>query len=296
MTYNDKMVGLYREFVKNRHLIWKYRREGLSAPWTDDPILNSYKFTNCFRVLDYGSQFVTRNLLTEDPVDSLARCVFYRITNLPATWDMLWDELGGEYPRSEDFLYRSELLYNIIHDYRQAGNTVFSGAYIIIPAPGTQGDKVWDALALTRHFLENHADDFLKADTQKDRYEILRRTPGLGKFLSMQILTDWGYGQAENRENQFVIAGPGAVRGAANVNAEISAERVIWDMAVDWAVDPVVNVDGYHLSLMDVQNTFCEFGKYVRYLGITRPRGLPYRPQHSGQEPLVLPTWMEKKR
>lgn len=291
MSYDAEMLDVYRKFVVNRHLIWKYRQEGLPAPWSDDPILMARKFTNDFRVLDHGSQFLMKRLMTDDPWDYLARCVFYRITNLPETWDMLQDELG-EYPRAHHFVYESDFLYEAIHHYRSAGNKVFSGAYIIVPAPGTKGDKARDAIALTKGFIENHAADFFNAETQEDRFKALRQTPGLGKFLSMQILTDWGYGLDENRENEFVIAGPGARRGAAHLNAELSAERVIWELAVEWASDPVVEVNGHSLGLMNVQNTLCEFSKYVRYMSMNHPR--PYTPAHPGPQPKPrLPKWME---
>lgn len=293
MGYDEEMLDVYRKFVVNRHLIWKFRQEGLPAPWSDDPILMARKFTNMFRVLDHGSQFLMRRLMTDDPLDYLARCVFYRITNLPETWDVLQDELG-EYPRAHHFTHESDLLYEAIHQYRSVGNKVFSGAYIIVPAPGTKGDKVRDAIALTKGFIENHAADFFNAETQEDRFKALRQTNGLGKFLSMQILTDWGYGLDENKENEFVIAGPGARRGAAHLNAELSAERVIWELAVEWEGDPVVEMNGHSLGLMNVQNTLCEFSKYVRYMSAHHPH--PYVPAHPGSQPKpVLPKWMEAR-
>ena len=56
--YDDKMVELYQHMVRERHQIWLARQHGASYPWTEDPVLANRKFTNMFRVLDPGSQFV----------------------------------------------------------------------------------------------------------------------------------------------------------------------------------------------------------------------------------------------
>lgn len=67
----------YLEFVHERHNVWERRRAGDPQPWTSDPVLAGNKFTNVFRVLDYGSQFLLKELL--DPSlpsrDILARCL-----------------------------------------------------------------------------------------------------------------------------------------------------------------------------------------------------------------------------
>lgn len=291
--YDFDMLRVYKDFVEDRHLIWKKRQRGEAQPWTDDPILARQKFTNCFRVLDHGSQFLVKRLITDDPLDYIARCVFYRITNLPETWDVLRDELG-RYPVANDFLHNPEALFQVMSEYRAAGNQVFSGAYIIVPAPGTAGDKVRDAIYLTQYFIDHPSEEFLKAETQQERFLAIQATPGLGKFLSMQILTDWGYGQDVNRENEFIVAGPGAVRGAKPLNPDLPAEMVIWDLATMWEGHPEVSVNGHPLGLMNVQNTLCEFSKYVRYRDKPPAKFRPYAPTHPGpQEEPTLPVWME---
>jgi hypothetical protein len=40
------------KFMKARHAIFLARREGANPPWTRDPILQTYKFTNVYRELD----------------------------------------------------------------------------------------------------------------------------------------------------------------------------------------------------------------------------------------------------
>lgn len=282
------MQELYVQFVKERHRIWERRQAGLPQPWTEDPILAKLKFTNMFRVLDPGSQFVLTDLYEGDPVDFLARCFMYRITNLPATWHEIRDELG-HYPRVNEF---DERLVRILKARRKAKRQVFSGAYIIIPEPNTKNDKIEGVVKLTRMFIREGLAPFLAASTQEQRFKILRSIPGIGRFLAMQILTDWGYGQVVNRENEFIVGGPGAVRGAMHVDPNHKTGTVIRNLRDQWLDESHPRLAGHPLSLMDVQNTLCEFSKYVREMN--RPRKVSsYAPAHPGPQPKpMLPVWM----
>jgi hypothetical protein len=247
------------------------------------------KMTNMFRVLDPGSQFVFE-LDGNDPVTVIARLVFYRITNLPSTWYALRTRLG-RYPVTTDFTRDSDVMLGFLNTYRNLGNRVFSGAYIIIPEPGTTNDKIEGAVRLTQRFIVEKAEAFLDATTQDERFAVLLSTPGLGKFLSMQILTDWGYLQPEEPDLSFIVAGPGARRGATLLDSAKKPEDVIHDIAFDWIDHPSVSLVGRALTPMDVQNTFCEFSKYAREIAVPRKK-TAYRPAHTGIHPIpVLPQW-----
>ena len=289
MTYDEDNLSFYISCVTERHKIWQRRQNNEPGPWTTNPVMANRKFTNMFRVLDPGSQFVFE-LDTEDPMDVITRLVFYRLTNRPETWDALrerWDR----YPLAADFSDDSDALLKDLMAYRDAGNQVFSGAYIIIPEPGTTNDKVEGAVSVTRRFVLEKAEEFLKAQTEDERFAVLRSTPGLGPFLSMQILADWGYLQAEEPDLSFVVAGPGARRGAKALNPDMSAEDVIYDAATAWMVSDEPLLEGRPLTPMDVQNTFCEFGKYLKEMEDLK-KTTPYKPAHPGAQPKpVLPQW-----
>jgi hypothetical protein len=287
---NEEMLALYRVMVLERHQIWLARQNNEPQPWTADPVLANLKMTNMFRVLDPGSQFVF-DLDDKDPVDVIARLVFYRITNLPSTWYAMRSSLG-RFPVAADFLNGGDRMAAFLDLYRNLGNRIFSGAYIIIPNPGVTGsDKMIDAIALVKFFLEEKAETFLNAATQDERYHVLRSTKGLGRFLSMQILTDWNYLLEEEPDLSFVVAGPGAVRGAALLDLSKKPEDVIYDLTVDWIDDPIVTLEGRSLTVMDVQNSLCEFSKYAREIVAPRKK-TKYKPSHPGAQPVpILPQW-----
>jgi hypothetical protein len=289
MTEDPKMMDLYRGMVEERHKIWSARQNDEPQPWTADPVLANRKFTNMFRVLDPGSQFVF-DLADPDPVTTIARLVFYRMTNLPATWYML-RAAHGRYPTADDFIRQNAVLFQTLAAHRDAGNRIFSGAYIIVPEPGTAGDKAGGALRVARTFVTEKAEAFIGAESQDERFAVLRSTPGLGKFLSMQILTDWTYLQPEEPDLSFIVAGPGAIRGAALLHSNMKSEDVIYDLAFDWMDHPLVRLGDRALTPMDVQNTLCEFSKYAREI-VTPRKKTAYRPSHPGAQPApVLPAW-----
>lgn len=284
----------YLEFVHERHNVWERRRAGDPQPWTYDPVLAGNKFTNVFRVLDYGSQFLVKELLDPDlsPRDILARCFLYRYTNLPATWTW-WREQLGRYPVADDL---GERLCDLFAQRLASGALSYSAAYIIHPmnTVGT-GPKFNLIVKVARGMFGPGSalmEDFLAAETQAERYEILKAPRGVGAFMAMQILTDWGYSTqcGVDREDEFVVAGPGAIRGANALGAGSKPlERIHWAYRVlrDEPDTPALP-GGREPSLMDVQNTFCEFSKYVRHKA-KAPRTQPYSPEHSGTGTIVLP-------
>lgn len=298
---SSSAYGMYRSFVHYRHLIWEARQKGFEPPWSPpaNVVLNSKKFTNVFRVLDPGSQYVVQMLQEPGllPRDALARAILYRFTNRPETWDHL-EKVYGRWPLATDM--NDELIH---HLHETPGGKIFSGAYIIMPTPGKVGDKVAGAVALARLLThpespENVVDRVVGAATPAAAYEALRSHYGMGDFMSMQILTDWGYYSPTHDENAFVIAGPGSRRGVAHLfdtGAKVSTEDVIRWVRDRWWEDlacPTVPLPGSLVrapSLMDIQNTFCEYSKYVRYLtkDYTNP-STPYRPAHPGRQPVPL--------
>lgn len=287
----DVDAGLaFFNFVSERHRIWERRQAGAPQPWTDDPILASHKFTNVFRVLDPGSQFIFELAgYDDDPVDVLARLVLYRHTNLPDAWRAYAAETGG-YPTLREL---DDVLV-FWKDYRARGGQLFSGAYMVYPQSSTPGtDKIESVVELTKNLAKNGTyREFLRPTAgQVDRFAELRQNKGVADFMSMQILTDWGYTPqcGWDYEDVFVVAGPGSKRGALLVDSSMKPEETIeWACNVFRSMDfpPRLLLGGdsaiavYRLpSLMDVQNCFCEFSKYVK-----RKAGKPYKPAHPGTQ------------
>lgn len=272
-------------FVGARHEAYTARQAGREAPWTAEPIVASHKFTNVFRVLDYGSQFVLTDLVGPGAGDYLMRCFLYRHTNLPSAWLAFARETG-----SMPFIEQLDQLREFWQDYRASGGQVFSGAYMIYPQSSTPGtDKVDSVIDLTKRLFQRERiyNEFMTAPNQREKFAVLRRNKGVADFMSMQILTDWGY-STEFREDQFVVPGPGARKGAAALGLS-GEDAVKWAVSAIRAMPHRPMLGGRPPSYMDAQNCLCEFSKWVRYAAKPLP-AKPYQPTHPGPQPApVLP-------
>lgn len=280
------------DFIVERHRVWQARQNGAPQPWTDDPTLATRKFTNVYRVLDPGSQFVLTDLAPRAAAraDVFARLFLYRYTNWPDTWRYLRDKFGG-LPGAADFEKNTDVIIRIIQNYRDNGGQVFSGAYMIIPQPGKPGDKVEMVVELTARAVSLWP-TFNAAGSQKERIDVLKSLYGVGDFLAQQILTDWNYtsqsGSHPDIENEYVVKGPGSKRGAKYVAPGLSTvDAIVWLRNALLADPRCPSLEGRPPSLMDVQNCFCEYSKYVK-----GPRANAYRPAHPGPQPApVLPAY-----
>lgn len=286
-------------FIKERHDIWGARQRGVPGPWTDDPVLAQHKFTNVFRILDYGSQFLLKELLEPglDSRDALMRAFLYRHTGRWEAWEY-FEVMEGHYPGVDDL----ELVLTRFKEYRAETRSVFTPAYLVFPQSQTPGtDKLESIVDLTqRLFTPGSPQDvvprFMDAETQADRFAVLREPKGVGDFMAMQVLTDWGWAPqcGQDREDEFVVAGPGARKGAKLLAPELKPELVIREFHQGLLEDPDCPLlwirdtsDGGAVyrrpSLMDVQNCFCELSKYARYLERdSGARQRTYRPAHPG--------------
>jgi hypothetical protein len=250
-------------FANARHRLW----EGKSVK---SPILQTRKFTNVFRVLDRGSQYLLQLMnLHDDPLDRLALSYFYRQVNRPDTMDAIIERNDGYVPEARD-IFDPKWYSKVIAPVLAARPGAFlNGAYIILIKPGdSRGtlDKMADVFPAARPHLATVA----QLTELEARVRALQKTPGQGPFLAMQIATDLGYCKGEpDQENDYVLAGPGSRLGVGIMLGKDApaSPREAYDVITTFPYDrlpalPMSN--GRGASWMDIQNVFCEFSKYAR--------------------------------
>jgi hypothetical protein len=47
-TYDREHMAMFWYFIAERHAIWERRNSGQAAPWTTDPLLRDFYFTNVY--------------------------------------------------------------------------------------------------------------------------------------------------------------------------------------------------------------------------------------------------------
>ena len=86
-------------FAAERQNIYMKRVQGLPRPWTDDPILDTYKFTNCYRASDRVSQYLIRNVIyrgDQSAKEVFFRTILFKMFNRIETWEWLNVELDEQ--------------------------------------------------------------------------------------------------------------------------------------------------------------------------------------------------------
>jgi hypothetical protein len=291
-------------------------------PWTNDPVLANVKFTNVFRALDRGTQFVVAEVM-ETPASLQSRVaeqlVYRWFNNIPTHQHLR--SAGAFTPGRPNI---ADLVYAVLKDRRYQGEKLYTGAYIATYCPdmGTGGDKERDAALVVESLVA--AAPGVAALIAEVRPQVvvvrLKRLPGIGDFLAWQMAADWTHptlidGRALLRSN-WALPGPGAYKGAALLGvprrdvpaAMVALAELGPEQCAAAGVEPpaITRRDGgrVHMSVVDVEHALCEMQKYVRAKagGATKgryapsaaprswePRG-PTIPAYDGAEAWELPT------
>jgi hypothetical protein len=284
------VYDLYWLFAHKRHQAFENRVAGLPAPWTDDPILQTYKFCNTFRAADRVSQYLIRHVAYNDddstPADRVFQIVAFRTFSKIATWDRL-NELLGRAPRLDDLVDGS--FEHALTTIKSQYGGLYTGAFILCAtdAFGRQ-QKHLNHVELFRHMFVSHSlgERVLETASLRELYELLHEFPLMGDFMSYQIAIDLNYSAlVDFSENDFTQPGPGAVRGLKKVFLDLNgykpAEAIMW-MVENQQTEferlglPFTGLWGRAIHAIDAQNLFCETDKYCReavpHLTSTRSR------------------------
>lgn len=277
----------YWYLAAERQAMFFRRIEGKPSPWTDDDVLSRHRFTNAYRASDRVSQYLLQRVIYDtdrDALDTVLRILLFKVFNRIDTWEHLVFRVGEPDVSSFD----CELYSRILDERLSAGERVYSAAYVM-PDPKLGHDrKHHNHLALLHELLNDGSlTDLFKARTLEDLYGQLLSIASFGRFLAFQYAIDLNYSPHFNfREMDFVVAGPGAIRGIAKCFEDtggLTPEEIIACMAV--STDEFMNsgrhafqnLDGRSLQLVDCQNLFCEVDKYARMRHPDRSNGGPNR-------------------
>jgi hypothetical protein len=274
-------------FVWEREVIRIVKSRGGEQPYTKDPVLAKYKFTNIHRRDDRVSRWIINNVIQPNAQrqDLWFILLITRIINWPPTLQFLIDK---------DILFQSIQAFNpekfsaAVEDFKSRGNKVYSGAYMVYPTKMDPGGV--KSLAIAKHIilpaasLSYEIDHILFSFTPNIERFVKRLTTsfGISSFMAGQVAADLTYceqlGTAEDLLTYAPI-GPGSSRGLnyllnrlphalwtqQNFNNELTKIRnlIVSEIGID------------DLTLHDVQNVMCEYSKYCRtVLGEGKPKTL----------------------
>jgi len=278
-------------FIVERETIRLKKEAGEPWPWTEDPILQKYKFTNVRREHDRTTRWMRENWTGPNKDKELHlqlfNCALFRYFGTiefaeAIGWQSHWTEF-------EQNTVKSKAAYRLAHR-----DKVFTGAYVItnqgISAP--KQEVVVD-MFLTP-FFEACPSLITTAQKTKSWQAVateMRKLQGFGGtgFMTKEVLQDAVHTPAMDYVedlNTWCPIGPGARRGLNRVmerdlRAKASESQMLWELMLLYN-HRSLNWPRHlgELELHDIQFQLCEFDKMERVKhGQGRPRSLYRRPE-----------------
>lgn len=262
---NFYLLEHYIYFVNERHSVHLKRAAGKPAPWTDDDILQTYRFCNMRREDDRVTQWIHKHWLREGPQAWLAMYAA-RVFNNPATLAAI----GYPMPWS---VARCERIVDVCSKRQEAGIRIFNPAYRVVSA-ARKGPTLLTYCGLFNDAWARRKEiDLAKLATLQELLDKLLTFEGLGTFLSAQVIADVKWLPSMRNKTDwytFAASGPGSRRGLNRmVGNEVEAR---W-RETDWHTTllelrkqalPRLHKDLRKLDAQNLQNTLCEFDKWCR--------------------------------
>src|ERR1700732_4223736 len=153
----------YWRFAAERLAIFYRRRRDPVGPWTTDPILRAYRFTNVFRATDRVSQYLIREVQyradrSQEPREVFFRTILFKTFNKIETWEALEYAHGPLSWRTVDL----EAVDRTLSRLRAGGQRIYSAAYIMPAPPFGRTSKHSNHLALIACMMADRLADRLQ--------------------------------------------------------------------------------------------------------------------------------------
>lgn len=265
-------------FAYKRQEAFVNRLNNNPAPWSDDPIIQKFKFTNAYRAIDRVSQYLIKNVIYSSENysadDITFRILLFKFFNKIETWEYL-ENTFGEIKYS---MFDQEKFGKALDDLMQNKFKIYSAAYIMPSGVSSFGfdKKHKNNLALLDYMMKDKLPlKIAQSKSLEELYKYLLEYPMIGSFLAFQYAIDLNYSEiCDFNEMSFVIAGPGAKSGIekcfkdVTINYEYFIKYVADNQEEEFKKRELdfKTLFGRPLQLIDCQNLFCETDKYSRVL------------------------------
>lgn len=244
------IVGL-SNYMTERHSIYLKRKRGEPGPWTQDPILQQYRFCNIFRELDTVTQYIDQHIRKPyaNHPNLWIMLAIARYINWPETLQTLIDlaenqnvpcwpshpkfDCGGHLFNASPEARHSDLAWALAQMAKE-GRKVYTGAYMIRAESDPKKPwyswkkheyiadivigRLWEDRAKWTHMLEDVPAQLRSFNTAQQVHQFFcdKRYVGWGPFMSYEVVTDMMHTRyLKHAPDRFswANAGPGAIRG-----------------------------------------------------------------------------------
>ena len=320
-VWKTKQLKLFFYWMNERQKIWEAKKAGKPFPWTDDKILQTYKFTNVFRQLDRVTEEWTKRYVTllgsgKESArwgaladgDLLFHVAMFRLFNWPETYDALHFGMTK---------WNVDKAIELLSERRDKEHEqIFTGAYII-PQGGSTDPKI-DVICRALDFLHDgrtkkekeegklpnrvlFANKIRRRPSMERAVNILMRVPTIGGFIGYEIACDLRHTRllADAYDiKSWANPGPGAMRGIHRLMTGkhkwpkgtprpdyVRAMRMLLRRAERRGMlGKAIKRCEWPFEMREIEHSLCEFDKYcrVKFKEGKRPRSV-YRPPQPKQ-------------
>ena len=264
-------LDLYFYWIHERETIRLNKEvERNPQPWTDDPILQKFKFCQVFREEDSTTRWFKRHIRNpwrDDPEVLMATVIFRWFNFIETGRTLIRHNLHIEWDRKK-----------AIEEITKQDKWV-TGAYIV-KTPNRM-DKVTGVAECISHMWsdrEKLVERILTTKSLKKSWEILRDYPYMGPFMAYEVITDLRHTYLLQDAEDILTwanAGPGAMRGLNRLagrdldfcrrthpwNDEM---RNLWEISRERLNPNLIDLNRFEMR--EIEGGLCEFDKYSRIL------------------------------
>jgi len=259
---NKEMLDAFKYWILERHRIHIAKDiEHLPPPWTEDKILQTYRFCNVHREDDTVTRWIKENI--RDPHDGdpylWLNVTLARIINWPQTLAEIgyverWDAAVADYVR------------RTVQARQLTGKKTFTSAYMVTGTESKGMSKINFTILLVGR-VWTYKEELCQCSRLAEAEEVLTQAKGISTFLAGQIIADMKYTVALRGADDWwtwCAPGPGSVRGLNRLhNRPIEKQISVAQFRAEMD-ELMTQIPAMQLHAQDVQNCLCEFDKWCR--------------------------------
>lgn len=301
---NEKNISLFFHWIKERYTVHiKKDIKHFDPPWTEDKIIQKYRFTNVRREQDRETKWLIKNISENNSLsmeEKILNTLLFRTWNKSSTVETY----GGPWRKKElevgpinfrrivttqhlDLPFTSAFSTSFLKEIWRFSDGKGSVKYKLQERNLPNGvEAIHDSVPLRMFYIvpwvlsHNILSEILNSTDQKECINSIKKIPGFGEFLSYQVFVDLSYiPNFKYSENEVVVAGPGAKRGIdflfENKDDLTYEECIFWlrdnqnyyllkyNINLKILMEDLLLEDRY-LNVMSIENCLCEIDKYLK--------------------------------
>ena len=263
----------------NRYCYWQIERENirlqkevsqLPPPWTNDSILQEYKFCQVFREDDRTTRWFREHIrepMKNSPDVLMATVIFRWFNWIPTGRTLIEHGLLKRWDRKK-----------AIEEITKQPKWI-TGAYIIKTPNGM--DKVTGVAECISHMWQDReylVKKIIKTESLEDTWTLLRDYPYMGPFMAYEVVTDLRHTYLLEKAKDVLTwgnAGPGAMRGLNRLTGRelgyskrshnwVGEMQELYKIVQTKLPPHILQRNDMRYEMREIEGGLCEFDKYSR--------------------------------